>query len=108
MLIHTGVADYMSCHFDPKPYLADGMMRLIILPQILSKNYNHKAWGWQETILVIGRILSGTDIHSTGDQTRNLVGMAGVAFPYRIESVQHFVDAFKGRHETNNNRWENY
>jgi hypothetical protein len=93
LIIHAHpyrIADYMSCHFKPKPYLADGIEVNNTTSDTL-QNYNHKAWGLARNNPRHIRI-SGTDIHSTN---RNLVGMAGVAFPYRIESVQHFVDALR-------------
>ena len=80
----------MTCQFNPQPHLADGI-EVNNTTSDSPQNYNHKAWRLARQNPRHIRI-SGTDIHSTN---RNLVGMAGVAFRYKIKSTQHFVDALR-------------
>jgi hypothetical protein len=81
-------AFYILYDPDPKVHLIDGV-EVNNGESDADYNHNHKAW---ELARANPRLIrtSGTDIHKT-----ERAGIAGVAFRYRIESSQHFVDAMK-------------
>ncbi len=93
LLIHAHpyrTADYIHYPPKPRPNLVDGV-EVNNTTSSSPHNHNHKAWKLARKNPRHIRI-SGTDIHSTNPE---LVGVAGVAFRYRIESNQHFVDALR-------------
>ncbi len=81
-------ADYILYEANPKVDLIDGV-EVNNTTSDSPHNHNELAWELARANPQLMRI-SGTDIHNT-----DLVGLGGVAFPYRIKSSQHFIDALK-------------
>ena len=91
ILIHAHpyrTADYIKFEPNPQVHLIDGVEVNNIVSNSPNNN-NHLAWELARAHPHLIRT-SGTDIHSAGN-----AGLAGMAFPYRIESNQHFVDALR-------------
>ena len=81
-------ADYILYEPNPKVDLIDGV-EVNNTTSDSPHNHNELAWELARTNPQLLRI-SGTDIHST-----DIVGLGGVAFPYRIKNSQHFIDALR-------------
>ncbi len=91
LIIHAHpyrTADYILYDPNPKVHLIDGV-EVVNGVSDSEHNHNHKAWELARANPHLIRI-AGTDIHHI-----EKAGTAGIAFEYRIDSIQHFVDALK-------------
>jgi hypothetical protein len=91
LIIHAHpyrIASYITIPPNPRADLIDGVEVNNTVSDSV-RDQNHLAWELAREHPHLIRT-SGTDIHSTDG-----IGLGGMAFPYRIESSSHFVEALR-------------
>lgn len=81
-------ASYIKYEPNPKPHLVDAI-EVNNGESESENNYNYKAWELARANHNLIR-MSGNDIHSA-----DKAGIAGIAYEYRIENIQHMVEALR-------------